>query len=167
MGLPSKNKRFTCARCGGHEVRIEKQGERNTARVRCAKCKREMSRNYQKRNPSQCSSKRSAYKANHQIEIMVRNFSNKLEQRGVLGNSGSCLFCGSNEHLEKHHLNPIDPFSVIRLCRKCHKQLHSHFTPYFINRNGVMEYELSGLQYRYVVRWDQTLQTNDVQNLLL
>ena len=167
MKLRSKNKRYTCARCGGHEVYIITDESRKTPMVRCKSCATAKKKIYHKKNLPRFAKNHRVYKSNHQIETLVRDFSNVLERKGVLGIPGSCLLCGSRENLEKHHLNPINPFSVIRLCRKCHRGLHSHFSPYFITRKGVMEYELSGLQYRYVVRWDQTLQTNHLQNLLL
>ena len=167
MKSPTKIERYTCARCGGHEAYINTRENRITPKVQCKACQNNKRMLNHKKNPLLHTLGQRKHQANHGIEVLIRNFSNVLEKQGVFGKSGRCLICGSRENLEKHHLNPINPFSVIRLCRKCHRGLHSHFNPYFINRKGVMEYELSGLQYRYVVRWDQTLQTNHLQNLLL
>ena len=53
----------------------------------------------------------------------ARNIVTQLLQNGL--KPDPCKLCGSTENIQAHHSNYSEPYKIIWLCNKCHKDLHA------------------------------------------
>jgi len=101
---------------------------------RCIKCNILRNRAYRERNAEKENSRRRKYRAdNIKIELLKEEFrrKNKKERRHAqyvaqyhtnLGEK--CIFCGSNQKLERHHPDYTKPLEFLTVCHRCHLRIH-------------------------------------------
>jgi len=56
-----------------------------------------------------------------------RYATNKAIQEGKLKMADKCEVCGSIEKLEIHHNDYDNPYNILTLCQKCHREIHKKF----------------------------------------
>lgn len=71
------------------------------------------------------------YNKKFPMKYASRNIVSHALKTGKLVKSEHCSECGSNEKIEGHHDNYLEPLNVRWLCEKCHKKWHRHNKPIY------------------------------------
>jgi hypothetical protein len=109
--------RAVCKTCASVSDKVYRDNNYSSER------KAEIARRYREKNPESLTRQRKDYRSKNPEKDRANNIINKAVASGRMTRPSTCSWCGSAGRIEGAHVDYADPYLVVWLCPKCHREM--------------------------------------------